>query len=164
VPTSVYDTDENLEESLMTHRLSELSILASLLLASACAHSAEYLASEQTRSLNLPFSDAVRVGDMLYLSGQLGNLPGTLELAPGGIEGEARQAMENIKAILERNGSSMDEIVKCTVMIADIAEWPKFNEVYVTYFPGHKPARSAFGAAGIALGGRVEVECWASTD
>lgn len=135
-----------------------------LLLFSTAVSSAEYLTSEQTRSLNLPFSDAVRVGDMLYLSGQLGILPGTTELAPGGIEGEARQAMENIKAILERHGSSMGQIVKCTVMIADIAEWPKFNEVYVTYFPDHKPARSAFAAAGIALNGRVEVECWASTD
>ena len=72
--------------------------------------------------------------------------------------------MENIKSILERYGSSMDKIVKCTVMIADIAEWPAFNEVYVTYFPGPKPARSAFGAAGLALNGRVEVECWASAD
>ncbi len=124
---------------------------------------AEYLTSEQTQSLNLPFSDAVRVGTMLYLSGQLGNIPGTTRLVPGGIEGESRQAMENIKAILERNGSSMDQIVKCTVMIADIAEWSKFNEVYVTYFPGHKPARSAFAAAGIAFNGRVEVECWASS-
>ena len=127
------------------------------------AAAAEYLTSEQTRSLNLPFSDAVRVGDMLYLSGQLGNIPGTTQLVPGGIQGESRQAMENIKAILERNGSSLDQVVKCTVMIADIAEWPKFNEVYVTYFPGHKPARSAFAAAGIAFNGRVEVECWAST-
>ena len=127
------------------------------------ATAAEYLTSEQTRSLNLPFSDAVRVGDMLYLSGQLGNIPGTTQLVPGGIQGESRQAMENIKAILERNGSSLDQIVKCTVMIADIAEWPKFNEVYVTYFPGHKPARSAFAAAGIAFNGRVEVECWASS-
>ena len=96
------------------------------------------------------------------LSGQLGNLPGTTELAPGGMAGEARQAMENIKAILERNGSSMDKVVKCTVMLTDIAEWPTFNEVYVTYFPGPKPARSAFAAAGLAFGGKVEVECWAS--
>ena len=122
---------------------------------------AEYLASEQTKALQLPFSDAVRVGGMLYLSGQLGNTPGTTTLVPGGIEGESRQALENIKAILERNGSAMDQIVKCTVMIADIAEWPAFNKVYVTYFPGPKPARSAFAAAGIAFNGRVEVECWA---
>ena len=101
---------------------------------------------------------------MLYLSGQLGIMPGTTDLAPGGIQGETRQAMDNIRSVLERNGSSMDRIVKCTVMIDDIAEWPAFNEVYLTYFPGPKPARSAFGADGLALGGRVEVECWATVD
>ena len=106
----------------------------------------------------------MRVGGLLVLSGQLGNLPGTTELAPGGMAGEARQAMENIKAILERNGSSMEKVVKCTVMLTDIAEWPAFNEVYVAYFPGPKPARSAFAAAGLAFGGKVEVECWASVN
>ena len=125
---------------------------------------AEYLTSEQTQRLNLPFSDAVRVGDLLILSGQLGNIPGTTKLAPGGIEGQARQALDNVKAILEANGSSMDKVVKCTVMMADIAEWPAFNEVYVTYFPGPKPARSAFAASGLAFDGKVEVECWASVD
>ena len=121
-----------------------------------------YLASERAKSLNLPFSEAVRVGDMLYLSGQLGNLPGTLELAKGGIEGQTRQIMANIQRILEGNDSALDRIVKCTVMMADMAEWPKLNEIYVTYFPGPKPARSAFGAAGLALGARVEIECWAT--
>ncbi len=133
-----------------------------LLGASNVLCAAEYLVSEAAKELNLPFSEAVRVGDMLYLSGQLGNLPGSTELAPGGIEGEARQTMENIKAILERYGSSLDRVVKCTVMMADIAEWSAFNEVYVTYFPGPKPARSAFAASGLALGAKVEVECWAS--
>ncbi len=140
-----------------------IAALGALILACSHARAAEYLLSEQAKSLNLPFSEAVRVGDMLYLSGQLGILPGTTELAPGGIEGETRQAMENIRSVLERYGSSMDKIVKCTVMIADIGEWPKFNEVYVTFFPGPKPARSAFAAAGLALNGRVEVECWASS-
>lgn len=125
------------------------------------AGATEYLNSEQAKSLDLPFSEAVKVGDLIYLSGQLGTLPGTTELAPGGIRGQARQAMDNIKAILERNGSAMDKVVKCTVMMADITEWPAFNEVYVTYFPGPKPARSAFAAAGLAFGGKVEVECWA---
>ncbi len=123
------------------------------------ASAAEYLVAEQTRALDLPFSDAVRVGDLLLLSGQIGNLPGTTELAPGGIRAEARQALENIRTILERNGSSMSRVVKCTVMIDDIAEWPAFNEVYVTFFPGPKPARSAFGADGLAFGAKVEVEC-----
>ena len=125
---------------------------------------AEYLVSEQTKALNFPFSDAVRVGNMLYLSGPLGNIPGTPKLVPGGIRPEAHQTMQNIKRILEQNGSSLDEVVKCTVMMADIEEWSAFNAVYVTYFPGHKPARSAFAAAGLALNGRLEVECWASTE
>ncbi len=133
-----------------------------LLVTSNALGAAEYLVSDAAKELNLQFSEAVRVGDMLYLSGQLGILPGSTELAGGGIEGEARQTMDNIKAVLERYGSSMDRVVKCTVMMADIAEWSKFNEVYVTYFPGPKPARSAFAAAGLALGAKVEVECWAS--
>ena len=109
-----------------------------------------------------PFSAAVRVGDLLILSGQLGNLPGTTTLAPGGIKAEAKQVLENIKHILEANGSSMDRVVKCTVMIADIDEWADFNEVYVTYFPGPKPARSAFESSGLAFNARVELECWAA--
>ena len=117
-----------------------------------------YLTSETTASMNLPFSDAVRVGHLLFLSGQIGNIPGTTDLAPGGIQGEARQTMENIRTVLEANGSSMDRVIKATVMLADIAEWPAFNEVYVTYFPGHKPARSAFAGSGLAFGARCEVE------
>jgi 2-iminobutanoate/2-iminopropanoate deaminase len=138
--------------------------LVGLLVSSTAIAEVEYLSSEATRSLNLPFSDAVRVNDLLILSGQIGNLPGTTQLAAGGIKAEARQALENVKRILETNGSSMDKIVKCTVMMADIAEWADFNAVYVTYFPGPKPARSAFAAAGLAFNGRVEVECWAEMD
>ncbi len=108
---------------------------------------------------SLPFSPAVRAGNTLYLSGQIGNLPGTLELAEGGMEAEAHQTMQNMKATLERFGSSLDHVVKCTVMIDDISLWGDFNTVYVQYFPGHKPARSAFGAEGLALGAAVEVEC-----
>ena len=122
------------------------------------APEAVYLTSETTASMNLPFSDAVRVGHLLFLSGQIGNIPGTTNLAPGGIQGEARQTMENIRTVLEANGSSMDRVIKATVMLADIAEWPAFNEVYVTYFPGDKPARSAFAGSGLAFGARCEVE------
>jgi len=112
--------------------------------------------------MQLPFSDAVRVGNMLYLSGKIGNIPGTRDLAEGGIAGETRQALENIKASLEKYGSSMDEVVKCTVFLADIAEWGAMNEVYVTYFPVNPPARSALGASGLALDSRVEIECFAA--
>lgn len=115
--------------------------------------------SEEMAALGLPFSDAVIVDNMMYLSGQIGNIPGTLELAPGGIEAEAHQTMKNIQKVLEANGSSFDHAVKLTIMMADIGEWAQFNEIYKQYFPGKKPARSAFGANGLALGARIEIEC-----
>ena len=109
---------------------------------------------------DLPFSPVVRAGPMLYLSGQIGTTsmaPPTL--ATGGIEAEARQAMENIKGVLAKSGATMDDIVKCTVMMAYMREWPAMNAVYASYFPKHKPARSSFGTAGLALGAKVEIEC-----
>ncbi|MDP6028150.1 MAG: Rid family detoxifying hydrolase [Pseudomonadales bacterium] len=120
-----------------------------------------YLVSPETKKLNLPFSDAVRVNNMIFMSGQLGVEPGSFKLVEGGIENETRQIFKNMKGVLESNESSLSNIVKCTVMMGDIGEWPKFNQVYVTYFPDDKPARSAFGANGLALGASVEMECWA---
>jgi 2-iminobutanoate/2-iminopropanoate deaminase len=109
-----------------------------------------------------PFSQAVRVGDTLYMSGAIGIVPGTSELAPGGIESETKQAMDNIGAVLKANDLSFDNVVKCTVMLADMAKWGDFNKAYVTYFkPGRLPARSAFGASGLARNAQVEVECLA---
>ena len=119
----------------------------------------EYLNSGKSLPTDLPFSEAVRVGDTLYLSGQIGNVPGTLELVPGGLEEEARQVMENIRTSLETHGYAMSDLVKCTVMLTDIAEWPAFNEVYKSFFVDRYPARSAFGVNGLAVGARVEVEC-----
>jgi len=100
--------------------------------------------------------------DMLYLSGQLGDSAG--KIVPGGIEAETRRTLENIKAALERNGSSLDNVVKCTAMLADMREWPAMNAVYATYFTKHFPARSAFGTNGLALGARMELECMATVD
>lgn len=108
----------------------------------------------------LPFSDAVRVGDLLFVSGQIGTVSG-MTLIEGGIQAETRQTMDNIRAILERNGSSMSRVVKCLIMLDDVGEWSVMNEVYVTYFDP-LPARSAIGADGLALGARVEVECIAT--
>jgi reactive intermediate/imine deaminase len=122
----------------------------------------EYLTSEPTKTMGLPFSDAVRVGNLLYLSGQIGNIPGKLELVPGGISAETKQTMENIRLILEKNGSSLDRVVKVTVMLADIKEWNEFNAVYITYFSDNLPARSALGANGLAIDARVEIECIAT--
>src|SRR6201987_1522620 len=121
-----------------------------------------FYTSAAATAAKLPFSQAVRVGDVLYLSGALGNVPGTRTLVAGGIEAETRQTLENIGAVLKANGLSFDDVFKCTVMLADMAKWEDFNKVYLTYFkPGRRPARSAFGASGLAFGAQVELECWA---
>ena len=123
----------------------------------------EFLTSPDTTSLNVPFSEAVRVGNTLYLSGNIGNIPGQKKLVEGGIKAETKQAMENIKRVLERNSSSFDKVFKCTVMLADIKEWGAMNEVYQTYFPKNRfPARSAFGTSGLALNARTEITCMAT--
>ena len=123
----------------------------------------EFLTSPDTTSLNVPFSEAVRVGNTLYLSGNIGNIPGQKKLVEGGIKAETKQAMENIKRVLERNSSSFDKVFKCTVMLADIKEWGAMNEVYQTYFPENRfHARSAFGTSGLALNARTEITCMAT--
>ena len=121
--------------------------------------SIEFLSAPGAEKLSLPFSEAVLVGETLYLSGQVGTIPGTTKLVPGGIRAETRQTLENIKEILERNGSALNRVFKCTVFLADIKEWPKMNEVYRTYFPKAPPARSAMAASGLAFNARVEIEC-----
>ena len=122
----------------------------------------EYLSPPDFKAAKLPFSQAVRVDNVLYLSGQLGNMPGTQELVPGGMEAEARQTMENIAAVLKANGLSFDDVIKCTVMMADMKQWAAFNKIYVQYFkPDRMPARSAFGTGGLALGAALELECMA---
>lgn len=120
----------------------------------------EYLKSDPARPA--PFSDAVRVGHMLYLTGQLGT-DGPSGLVSGGIKAETKQTMENIRRVLERNGSSLEQVVKCTVMLTDINDRSAMSEVYVAYFAKDRmPARSAFGVSGLALGARVEIECLAT--
>ena len=108
-----------------------------------------------------PFSPAVKANGFIFLSGQVGT-DSTGKLVSGGIQAETRQTMANIRDVLARSGSSMDKVVKCTVFILDMAEWPAMNEVYITFFKGPPPARSAAGASGLALGARVEIECLAA--
>lgn len=125
----------------------------------------EFLNSGKILPTNLPFSEAVRVDDTLYLSGQIGNVPGTTDLAEGGMEGESKQVMDNIRTALETHGMGMQNLVKCTVMLADMSEWGAFNDVYKTYFEeGRFPARAAFGTNGLAFGARIEVDCIAYKD
>jgi 2-iminobutanoate/2-iminopropanoate deaminase len=122
----------------------------------------QFIDSPDDAKLGLPFCAAVRVGDVLHLSGAIGNKPGTLTLVEGGLAAEARQAMDNIGRTLTSCGLGFADIFKCTIMLADMSEWRRFNEVYVGYFKaGRLPARSAFGANGLALGARVEIECLA---
>ena len=107
-----------------------------------------------------PFSEAVRVGDVLYLSGQLGIRPdGTL---PDGFEAQAKQMMDNIGATLARRKLGWGDVFHCLVMLDDMADWPAFNAIYAPYFDKEKlPARSALGARGLALGAKIEMECQA---
>lgn len=113
------------------------------------------------KDMGLPFSESVRVGDVLFLSGVLG-ITDDGKLAPGGMTAEADQAMQNIADALERRGLTMQDIVKCTVFLADISEWAVFNEVYKSYMKPPYPARSALGANGLAENARLEIECIAA--
>jgi 2-iminobutanoate/2-iminopropanoate deaminase len=108
------------------------------------------------------FASAVRVGNLLFLSGQIGT-DSAGRLVAGGLQAEARQALNNIKGVLEKNGSSLDRVVKCTVFLADMKDYNDFNEIYASYFRARKPARSAFGATGLARNARLEIECIAVT-
>ena len=145
--------------------IARLGIAVPLLFAAqaACAGDArkpEFLSSPDPAAAKLPFSEAVRSGDLLFLSGQIGTVPGSGNaLVQGGIQAEAEQTLVNIRTVLERHGASMRDVVKCTVFLADMKDWPAFNEVYVSFFTKNLPARSALAAAGLALGGRVEMEC-----
>jgi 2-iminobutanoate/2-iminopropanoate deaminase len=108
-----------------------------------------------------PFSESVRVGNILFISGQVG-VDENNELVEGGIAGETRQIMSIIGGALERRGLGFSDVVKCTVFLADVSEWGEFNTIYTSYFEPPYPARSALGANGLALGARLEVECIAA--
>jgi reactive intermediate/imine deaminase len=155
---------------ISNRRISVATLLASLLLPMlACAASPsprpaahpEFYPSPDPVLKTMPFSEAVRAGDFLIVSGQIGSLPGKMALAPGGITGQTRQAIENVGSILRRHGATLRDVVECTVFLADMKDWPAFNTVYKEYFKPPFPARSATGASGIALGARVELQCTA---
>lgn len=144
----------------MTRLIVASAIAAALALpCSAAAQRGQMAAPEFIQAApNAPYSQAVRVGRTIYLSGTIG-MTAEGKLAAGGIQPEAKQALENIKAALQPLGATMDDVVKCTVFLVDIAEWPAMNEVYVTFFPKNKPARSAIAVAGLPANARVEIEC-----
>lgn len=110
-----------------------------------------------------PFPEGTEYAGLLFLSGQLGNRPGEMALVEGGLRAQARQALENIESILQGQGLGLQHLLRCTVMLADMADWPVFNEVYREFFGTRPlPARSALGCNGLALGARVEIECVAA--
>ena len=121
----------------------------------------EVLRSRAVLPEGLPFPDGVRVGNLIVMSGQLGIVPGTLKLVAGGIEAETRQTFENLRLALTAHGLSLSDVVRVQVMLADMSEWQRFNAVYLEFFPDAAPARSAFGASGLALNARVEIEAFA---
>jgi len=128
----------------------------------ALATEVELLTSPEHENVDLPFSEAVAYGDLLFLSGQIGAKPGETTLVEGGVKAQTRQAMLNIKSVLERHGSSIDRVLKCTVFLANMDQWGTMNEAYLEVLGDHRPARSALGANGLALNGAVEIECIAA--
>jgi reactive intermediate/imine deaminase len=142
-----------------------LQMLACVLATSLAAQAPDKQVIQMPGALpGLPFSSAVRVGNVLYLSGQIGNKPGTRELADTGVAGQTRQTLENIKAVLTHAGSSLERVFKCTVFLSDINDYNAMNAVYATYFSKEPPARSTVAGSGLALGARVEIECMATME
>jgi 2-iminobutanoate/2-iminopropanoate deaminase len=137
-------------------------LLFILLFVSGFAYSfepVEFLSSKKHQQQNLPFSKATKVGNLLFLSGELGVDPATGQLVQGGIQAETKQLMQNISATLKKYNSSLERVAKCTVFLADIKEWSQFNQVYVTFFNKNYPARSAMAGSGLGFNARVEIEC-----
>jgi len=140
----------------------QVGVLFVLVAMSLCAvANPEFFDEGPMAGKGYPFSESVRVGDILFISGQVG-VDENNELVEGGIVGETRQIMSNIGGALERRGLGFSDVVKCTVFLADVDEWGKFNTIYTSYFEPPYPARSALGANGLALGARLEVECIAA--
>lgn len=124
--------------------------------AATIAQPPEYFAAANPKA---PYSEAVRAGDFLIASGQIGLVPGKPAAT---FEEQSHQALDSVAAVLGRHKASMNDVVKCTVLLTDMSKFAAFNEIYVSYFkPGRLPARTALGAATLGGGAAVEVECWA---
>ena len=109
-----------------------------------------------------PYSQAIRTGDLVFTAGQLGSDPATGELVGADIGSQATAALDNLASILEAAGSGLDRLVKVTVLLADIGDWPAVNEVYGRVVPEPYPARSAFAVKDLPKGARVEIEAVAA--
>ena len=118
---------------------------------------AEIISSSNAPAAIGPYSQALKTGNLLFTSGQLGMVPATGELAEGGIQAQAEQAIQNLGAILAQAGTSFEKVVKTTCFLADMGDFAAFNEVYAKYFTG-KPARSCFAVKALPKGGLCEIE------
>tara|TARA_B100000475_G_scaffold191404_1_gene164321 strand:- start:614 stop:1072 length:459 start_codon:yes stop_codon:yes gene_type:complete len=151
----------------MTHIL-KIKVLSILILFSGCStqtnNDAEYFVSNKSKELNFPFSDASIVGNIIYVSGQVGSEPGTREIVEGGIAAETLQTLNNINMILNDLGSNSDKIFKCLCMLEDINDYTEMNKAYTVFFNNRDslPSRSTFAGSGLALGAKIEIECWAT--
>lgn len=122
----------------------------------------QFYRAPTTAAANLPFSDAARVGRLLYVNNQIGNIPGEPQVVKGGLASELKQAMANVQAIVKANGLEMDDVFRCTISLADMSQWAELNRLWPTYFtPGRLPVRNVIGVTALPLGGRVGVECTA---
>ncbi|RNC89345.1 MAG: RidA family protein [Allomuricauda sp.] len=112
---------------------------------------------ENPARASAPFSEAVQAGNLFFLAGQIGMDRRVGKLAEGGVQGETEQAIKNIQGVLQYHGLTLDNVVKCTVILSDIDDFKAFNEVYVKYFT-KKPARTTYAAAGLAVGAKIEID------
>lgn len=120
--------------------------------------SKQIIATDKAPAAVGPYSQAVRVGNLVFTAGQVGLVPGTREFAGPDIASQTRQVLKNIQGILEAAGSGLEHVVKTTVFLQDMAEWPAMNAVYAEFFPTNPPARSAVQVAALPLGAKVEIE------
>ncbi len=109
-----------------------------------------------------PYSQAIDTGTLIFLSGQIPLVPGTKDLAQGGIEGQAEQCLRNLTSVLHAAGLGLERVVKTTVFLTDMKNFPAMNEIYARHFGEHKPARSTIQVAGLPLGADIEIECIAA--
>ena len=119
----------------------------------------EVVSTELSPAAIGPYSQAVKAGGMVYVSGCIGMDPVLKKIVPGGIGPETRQVLQNLKNIVEAAGSNLSNVVKCTVLLADMAYFPEVNGIYAEYFPENPPARATFAVLGLPVGALVEIEC-----
>ncbi|WNZ54358.1 Rid family detoxifying hydrolase [Microbulbifer sp. MKSA007] len=161
---------KNLQKKIpMKIKTSPINALISALFTITLSSFSHAKEAEQVEFLNptgsaskLPFSEAVKVGNQLFLSGQIGLSPETKRLAQGGFAAETKQTLDNIKQTLERYDYEMKDVVKCMVILTDIKNFPEFNNIYQKAFASPYPARTTFAVESLALDAQIEIECIAA--